>query len=393
MMDVPVGNSLPDPYGGTGQPAYPWRGRITCHPAPGMAGSPGRNGCGSGAGRRMVRRANGAFAGSRCTTPTLAKEAGGVSGFILGSELVGLTRVRSASGRLSGGGAADGLLPATCGRFSARGTDLVYAADWTEYGAHVLDGGDEVRFPLDPLFAHCRRSTRSASTTTRRSRIGATGRIMPTSRWRAASTTWTTCAVASAAARLSTGIMPTRLRRRAQTRTPITDGAYGKPWVFRAERPRVLVVERACGTRRRRRDPAPTAWQAQSKPIWLTEIGVPAVDKGTNGPNVFPDPKSSESAYPPFSRGVRDDLMQARGAGGDPVALRSRAARLSAGLQSRLGRLRRAHGRSRQHVRLGLGCAAVSGLSGFRPRCGRTAATGKPGTGSPGGSRARRSTG
>ncbi len=40
MMDVPGGNSLPNPYGGTGQAAYPWRGRITCTPAPGMAGSP-----------------------------------------------------------------------------------------------------------------------------------------------------------------------------------------------------------------------------------------------------------------------------------------------------------------------------------------------------------------
>jgi hypothetical protein len=33
-MDVPAGNSLPNPYGGTGQPPYPWRGRITCDPAP-----------------------------------------------------------------------------------------------------------------------------------------------------------------------------------------------------------------------------------------------------------------------------------------------------------------------------------------------------------------------
>ena len=51
---------------------------------------------------------------------------------------------------------------------------------------------------------------------------------------------------------------------------------------------------------------------SSAKPIWLTEIGVPAVDKGPNGPNVFPDPKSSESAYPPFSRSVRDDLVQVR---------------------------------------------------------------------------------
>ena len=33
FMDVAAGNTLPNPYGGTGQPVYPWRGRITCHPA------------------------------------------------------------------------------------------------------------------------------------------------------------------------------------------------------------------------------------------------------------------------------------------------------------------------------------------------------------------------
>ncbi len=39
-MDVPEGNALPDPYTGeTGQPPYPWRGRITCAPAPGEDGT------------------------------------------------------------------------------------------------------------------------------------------------------------------------------------------------------------------------------------------------------------------------------------------------------------------------------------------------------------------
>ncbi len=42
------------------------------------------------------------------------------------------------------------------------------------------------------------------------------------------------------------------------------------------------------------------------------EIGCPAVDKGANQPNVFIDPKSSESAFPYFSRGTRDDLIQRR---------------------------------------------------------------------------------
>ena len=41
MMDVPRDNVLPDPRtGSAGQPPYPWRGRITCDPAPGVEGSP-----------------------------------------------------------------------------------------------------------------------------------------------------------------------------------------------------------------------------------------------------------------------------------------------------------------------------------------------------------------
>lgn len=50
----------------------------------------------------------------------------------------------------------------------------------------------------------------------------------------------------------------------------------------------------------------------KGKPIVFTEIGCPAVDKGANQPNVFPDPKSSASALPWYSSGSRDDLMQRR---------------------------------------------------------------------------------
>ena len=43
LMDVPAGNDLPDPYSdhaaATGQPTFPWRGRITFSPAAGYAGS------------------------------------------------------------------------------------------------------------------------------------------------------------------------------------------------------------------------------------------------------------------------------------------------------------------------------------------------------------------
>ncbi len=41
FMDIAAGNALADPYtGAQRQPAYPWRGRITCDPAPGVSGSP-----------------------------------------------------------------------------------------------------------------------------------------------------------------------------------------------------------------------------------------------------------------------------------------------------------------------------------------------------------------
>ena len=54
-MDVPAGNSLPNPYGGTGQPPYPWRGRITCDPAPGEVGTVDKTGDLRHAGRRLRR--------------------------------------------------------------------------------------------------------------------------------------------------------------------------------------------------------------------------------------------------------------------------------------------------------------------------------------------------
>ena len=53
-----------------------------------------------------------------------------------------------------------------------------------------------------------------------------------------------------------------------------------------------------------------TAWVPRSKPVRFTELGCAAIDKGTNQPNKFLDPKSSESAIPHYSTGRRDDLIQ-----------------------------------------------------------------------------------
>lgn len=54
----------------------------------------------------------------------------------------------------------------------------------------------------------------------------------------------------------------------------------------------------------------PTAWVPESKPIWFTEFGCPAVNHGANQPNVFFDANSSEAALPYHSNGTRDDFMQ-----------------------------------------------------------------------------------
>jgi hypothetical protein len=53
-----------------------------------------------------------------------------------------------------------------------------------------------------------------------------------------------------------------------------------------------------------------TSWVPQSKPIWFTELGCPAIDKGSNQPNQFFDAKSSESGWPYYSGGQQDSQIQ-----------------------------------------------------------------------------------
>ncbi len=53
-----------------------------------------------------------------------------------------------------------------------------------------------------------------------------------------------------------------------------------------------------------------SAWEPGLKPLRFTELGCAAIEKGTNQPNKFLDPKSSESSLPYFSNGRRDDLIQ-----------------------------------------------------------------------------------
>jgi len=94
-------------------------------------------------------------------------------------------------------------------------------------------------------------------------------------------------------------------------RTPITDG-FGEPWVFRYKDLEAWWSNPHHNRINGNRETEPTAWIPKSKPFTFTELGCPAVDKGTNQPNVFYDPKSAQSSLPYFSSGGRDDLIQRR---------------------------------------------------------------------------------
>jgi len=95
----------------------------------------------------------------------------------------------------------------------------------------------------------------------------------------------------------------------AQRREALTDGE-GEPWLWRAKDMRNWWAqphhERIGGVR----SAVATDWVPMGKPLWLTEYGCPAVDRGTNQPNLFLDERSSESALPRASTGGRDDLIQ-----------------------------------------------------------------------------------
>ena len=319
MMDIPADNELPHPASGLApQPAYPWRGEIraagngTASAASEIAqffgtaeaddysvsgGAVQYSGPSEWGWRRFVLH-----------MAHLGKAAGGVDAILIGSEFRDLTRSRDEAGSYP---ATDELI-ALAGevRSALPAAKITYAADWTEYGAHVTEGGGEVRFPLDPLWADAN--------------VDAVGIDFypPFADWRDGAEHLDRAAANSIydIEYLKSNVTGGEFHdwyylddedRAAQERMPITDG-LGKPWVFRAKDIRSwwdnAHYERAGGAEL----PAPTSWVPQSKPIWLTEIGCPAVDKGSNAPNVFPDPKSSTAVLPPFSSGDRDDLIQRR---------------------------------------------------------------------------------
>ena len=323
LMDVPANNTLPDPYGGARQAAYPWRGRITCHPQSADRTAAARSQAEAFMGE--ARAEDFSVTGTQVTGPAadtgfrrhilhyalLAQAAGGVDGFVMGSEMRGLTRLRDGSG---GFPFVDALraLAADVRAVVGPATKLTYGADWSEYFGYQPEDGS-VHFNLDPLWAS--------------PHIDAIGidNYMPLSDWQDADLSSGNPDgfrhaedVAAMRAMIAGGegfdwYYASAADRRTRLRTPITDGAAGKPWVFRYKDVAGWWTnrhhERGPGGGEK---PSPTVWAPRSKPVWFTELGCPAIDKGTNQPNVFSDPKSSEDGLPHHSGGARSDAAQRR---------------------------------------------------------------------------------
>jgi len=305
LMDIPPGNALPHPRGWTGQPTFPWRGRITV--------TADKTATARAEIDRFVGE-DGAYGFRHFILhhARLAVRAGGVETILIGSEMIGLTRVRDEQGRFPFVEALQSLANEVKAIVGDE-TKVSYAADWTEYGAYAPgDGSRDVLFPLDPLWAS--------------DSIDFVGVdwYPPTGDWRDGDQHLDALAGYTSAdskaylrAQMNGGeafdwYYGSDEDRDAQIRRPISDGARGEDWIFRAKdlvgwwtadhhaRPRGTWSE------------TPTAWRSGLKPIRIIELGFPAIDKGANAPNVFVDPKSSENAVPFYSNGTRDDLIQRR---------------------------------------------------------------------------------
>lgn len=241
----------------------------------------------------------------------LAKAAGGVDAFVIGSELKGLTQARDGAASYPFV-AALVALAADVRSVLGPTVKVTYAADWSEYFGHQpQDGSGDVFFNLDPLWSS--------------PDIDAIGIDLywPLADWRSSGEHIDLLAGARSIYELDylksniaggegyDFYYASAADREQQLRTPITDG-QGKPWVFRFKDLKSWWLEQHFDRPGGSEQATPTAWVPQGKPFWIMEVGCPAIDKGANQPNVFVDPKSAESAFPYFSDGRRDDLMQRR---------------------------------------------------------------------------------
>lgn len=340
IMDIDSSNTLPNPYSDNaatnGQAVYPWRGRITCSPAAGFAGTVDKTATARTQVDAFLGTAAAAdFSGSAGSVTysgttewtfnrfvlhmaELCRQAGGVDYFCIGTEMVGASQIRDQNddypfveGLVSLAAEVTTLLPSA---------QIGYAADWSEYHSHrPSDGTGDVYFNMDQLWSDANIDF-----------IGIDN-YLPLSDWRDGTTH----------ADYGTGndiygnpkgesiydldylkgqieggeyydyFYASAADRASQTRTALDDtDPANEDWVFGNKRMKEWWQNAHHNRPAGVRSGSSTSWVAESKPIIFTEYGCPALNKGTNQPNVFYDPKSSESFVPYFSSGGRDDEIQ-----------------------------------------------------------------------------------
>ncbi|MDN5567517.1 MAG: glycoside hydrolase/phage tail family protein, partial [Paracoccus sp. (in: a-proteobacteria)] len=325
LMEQLAGNGLPDPYGAAEQPVMPWRGRVTTDIAPGLARTQDLTQAavdqvvrffGQAQGSDFLRRGDSViYSGPDEWSyrrfilhyAHLCAIAGNTDAFLIGSEMVAMTRIRGPQNSYPAVAALQALA-ADVRAILGPDVKIGYASDWSEYFGHHTGEG-ELFFHLDPLWSDPNIDF-----------IGIDN-YMPLSDWRDGDdhldAHWGRIDnIDYLKANVAGGegydwFYASDADRDAQIRTPITDGQYDEAWVWRYKDLKSwwqnLHHNRPGGVRQRQA----TAWVPGMKPIWFTELGCAALDKATNQPNKFLDAMSSESMLPHYSNGVRNDAIQA----------------------------------------------------------------------------------
>ena len=198
-----------------------------------------------------------------------------VDGFVIGSELIGLTKVRDGSGFP----AVEELVNLARMVKEIVGPNVVvtYAADWSEY--HHTEGG---WFNLDPLWASPDIDV-----------VGIDAYFPVT---KASSTIITPEEIAEG-------------WRSGEGYDYYIDGRDGSQHPLE---PKYAWKNLRYWWEHTHQNPdgQNTQWQPRSKPIWFTEFGFPSIDKATNQPNVFFDPACIDGGVPRHSSGDIDFSVQ-----------------------------------------------------------------------------------
>jgi len=202
---------------------------------------------------------------------------GHVDGFIIGSELVGLTQVTDTPGNYPAVNALVSLAATVKGILGSSVT-VTYAADWSEY--HHTNGG---WYNLDPLWASSHIDV-----------IGIDAYFPLTDAPQDGYDVTTVIAGWTSGEGYDWYYTDTARTIKASLSPPYAWKNIAWFWNNTHTNP----------------DSTTTAWVPNSKKIWFTEYGFSSVDGATNEPNVFYDPDSSGSAFPRFSKGQVDFVAQ-----------------------------------------------------------------------------------